>query len=289
MSDDRTASPQAADPPRTEQVVVDGLTFHVRIAGQGQPLVLLHGFPDDGDVWRHQVAPLAALGRTVIVPDLRGCGATDAPVATSRYRLDRLAQDVLDLVDQLVPGGSAFDLAGHDWGAALGWHLAASHPHRVRRFAALSVGHPEAYRRAGAAQKRKGWYLLLFATPWLAEAVLRANGFRALTRNAPTSEDAERWRRNLGRPGRLSAGLAWYRANLTPTALAQHLPPVTVPTLGLYSDQDIALAEDQMTGSAAYVEAPWRYVRLEGVGHWLQIEAAAAINRELIDWFGVMP
>lgn len=266
--------------------VIDGLVFHVRATGQGPPLVLLHGFPDSGEVWRHQTTPLAGLGRTVIVPDLRGCGATDAPEAVERYRIERLVADVVELVDALVPGAPRFDLAGHDWGAAVGWHLCAMRPHRVRRFAALSVGHPEAYRRAGAEQKLKGWYLFLFVIPRLAEALLSARRYHALTVNAPTPEDAARWRRDLARPGRLTAGLNWYRANLTRAAMRSHLPALRVPTLGLYSTGDVALAEDQMTGSAAYLEAPWRYVRFEGIGHWLQIEAAAEVNRTLIAWFG---
>ena len=267
------------------RVVVDGLDFHVRVTGKGPPLLLLHGFPDTGEVWRHQVAPLAALGRTVIVPDLRGYGATDAPAEVRRYRLDRLVQDVLDLAAALAPDAPTFDLVGHDWGAAVGWHVCAKHPERVRRFAALSVGHPEAYRRAGAEQKRKGWYLFLFVIPRLAEAFLRARDFRALTSNAPTEDDAERWRRDLAPPGRLTAGLAWYRANLTRDGMRFRLPPVRVPTFGIYSTGDVALAEDQMTGSAAYVQAPWRYARLDGVGHWLQIEAKDEVNRLLCEWF----
>ena len=268
--------------------VIDGLGFHVRVTGGGPPLVLLHGFPDTGEVWRHQVAALAGLGRTVIVPDLRGCGATDAPKGVARYRLDRLVQDVLGLVEALSPDAPTFDLAGHDWGAALGWHICAAHPRRVRRFAALSVGHPEAYRRAGLEQKRKGWYVLVFLVPHVAEAILSARRFRALTVNAPTVEDAERWRRDLARPGRLTAGLNWYRANVTSRVLCHRLLPVRVPTLGLYSTGDVALAEDQMTGSQAYVEAPWRYARLDGVGHWLQIEAPAEVNRALTEWFGAV-
>ncbi len=275
----------SAMPTLSRTLRIDGLAFHVRVTGEGAPLVLLHGFPDSGRLWRYQVEALAGLGRMVIVPDLRGFGESAAPRDARRYRLERLGQDVLEIVDALVPGSPAFDLAGHDWGAALGWHLAALHPERVRRFAALSVGHPEAYRRAGLEQKLKGWYLFLFLAPGLAEAVLRAGDFRALTRNAPTAEDADRWRRDLARPGRLKAGLNWYRANLTPEALRRPVARVPVPTLGVYSSGDVALAEDQMLNSASYVDAPWRYACLPDVGHWLPIEAADRVNELLTDWF----
>lgn len=264
---------------------IDGLRFFVRVTGSGPVVVLLHGFPDSGEVWRKQVDALAASGRTVIVPDLRGCGATEAPKEVARYRLDRLVEDVVGIVEAVTPAAAQFDLVGHDWGAALGWRVCVAHPERVRRFAALSVGHPEAYRTAGAEQKRKGWYLYLFIIPRLAEAFLSARGFRALTKNAPTAEDAARWRADLSRPGRLTAGLNWYRANLTREAVRYRVPAIQVPTLGTYSSGDIALAEDQMTNSKAYVDAPWRYLRLEGVGHWLQIEAPGPTNQALLDWF----
>ncbi len=267
-------------------IEIDGLRFAVRVAGKGRPIMLLHGFPDSGAVWRHQTEALASSGRMVIVPDLRGCGDTDAPKDVRRYRLDRLVEDVIAIADAVVPDARPFELVGHDWGAALGWRVCASYPERVHRYAALSVGHPEAYRHAGAEQKRKGWYLFLFVTPRIAEAVLSAGHFRALARNAPTREDAARWRRDLSRPGRLTAGLNWYRANLTREGMRYHLPAITVPTLGLYSDKDIALAEDQMKDSKAYVSAEWRYAKLEGIGHWLQIEAPEETNRLLLEWFG---
>ncbi len=271
------------DAPRIEMVEIDGLRFHVRVFGDGRPLLLLHGFPDSGEVWRLQAPALAEAGFRVIVPDLRGCGETDAPAEVARYRVDRLVDDVFELADAFAGDAARVDLVGHDWGAALGWFACARRPERIGRFAALSVGHPEAYRRAGLEQKLKGWYLLLFVTPGLAEAFLRAGDFRALTRHAPTAEDADRWRRDLARPGRLTAGLNWYRGAAR-SGLAR-LDPIRAPTLGLYSTGDPALAEDQMANAAHWVDAEWRYERLEGVGHWLQIEAAAPVNAWLVDWF----
>jgi pimeloyl-ACP methyl ester carboxylesterase len=182
----------------------------------------------------------------------------------------------------LHEGGN--DLVGHDWDAAVGWLACVARPERVRRFAALSVGHPEAYRWAGVEQKLKGWYLLLFAAPVLAEAALSTRDFHMLRRQAPSREDASRWTRDLARPGRLTAALNWYRANLW-DGFRSRVPPSAVPTLGIYSTGDVALAEDQMRRSADYVTALWRYARLDGVGHWLQAEAADEVNRHLVAWF----
>ncbi len=268
---------------RIERTRIDGLEFHVRIAGEGRPILLLHGFPDSGELWRLQTPALVAAGFRVIVPDLRGYGETEAPAEVERYRLDRLVADVFDLADVFAGDAPQIDLVGHDWGAAVGWFACTARPERIRRFAALSVGHPEAYRRAGLEQKLKGWYLLLFLTPGLAERFLRAGDFRALTRHAPTSEDAERWRRDLARPGRLTAGLNWYRGAARDRR--RRFGRVAVPTLGIYSAGDPALAEDQMANSRRWVDAEWRYRRLDGIGHWLPIEAADQVNEWLIHWF----
>jgi len=273
---------------RIERTRIDGLDFHVRISGEGPPLVLLHGFPDSGELWRLQTPALVAAGFRVIVPDLRGYGETDAPTEVGQYRLDRLVADVFDLADAFAGDAPRVDLVGHDWGAAIGWFACLARPERIRRFAALSVGHPEAYRRAGLQQKLKGWYLLLFVTPGLAERFLRAGDFRALTRHAPTAEDAARWRRDLARPGRLTAGLNWYRGVARDGW--RRRGAVAVPTLGIYGTGDPALAEDQMANSRNWVDAEWRYRRLDGTGHWLPVEAAEQVNEWLIDWFsGSLP
>jgi pimeloyl-ACP methyl ester carboxylesterase len=257
------------------------------IAGTGPPLLLLHGFPDSAEVWRYQIPALAEAGYTVIAPDLRGFGRSDAPAHRAAYRVDCILADMLGLLRALVIS-QPVGLIGHDWGAAVGWLLCMRHPDRVSRFAALSVGHPEAYRRASLRQKLKAWYILAFQLEGLAERMIAANGFRFLRRVQPTPEDGERWAADLARPGRLTAGLSWYRANFREFLRARS-PAVQVPVLGVFSTGDPALTEDQMTGSARYVRAEWRYVRLEGVGHWLQIERPDETTALLLDWFRGRP
>ena len=159
------------------------------------------------------------------------------------------------------------------------------HAERVLRFAALSVGHPAAYRSAGVRQKLKGSYIAAFQLPGLAERMVAANGFRFLRRVEPTREDGDRWVADLTRPGRLTAALSWYRANLR-LFLSARFPEVNVPVLGVFSTDDVALTERQMIGSELYVRADWRYARMADVGHWLQIELPEETNRLLVEWFG---
>jgi pimeloyl-ACP methyl ester carboxylesterase len=253
------------------------------IVGEGPPVLLLHGFPDSAQIWRYQAPALAQAGYRVIAPDLRGFGQSDAPTEKAAYQIDHIIEDLLGLLEALgirQPIG----LVGHDWGAAVGWLLCARHPERVARFVALSVGHPGAYRRASLRQKLKGWYILAFQLEGVAERMIAADGFRFLRRVEPTQEDGERWVADLSRLGRLTAALNWYRANFRPF-LSARFPPVHVPVLGIYSTGDVALTEDQMTGSAAHVRAEWRYECLPGVGHWLQIERPDETNQLLLGWF----
>jgi pimeloyl-ACP methyl ester carboxylesterase len=87
--------------------------------------------------------------------------------------------------------------------------------------------------------------------------------------------------------GSLTPALNWYRANVPPEALvgpAVELPSVPVPVMGVWGTEDFALTEEQMTGSSAYVDGPWRYERMEGPGHWIPLDAPDALNELLLDF-----
>jgi pimeloyl-ACP methyl ester carboxylesterase len=144
------------------RVDVNGVGIEYEVTGDGPPVVLLHGFPDSGRLWRHQVPALAEAGSKVIVPDMRGYGRSDKPTEVEAYTMD-------------LP--------------------------------------PERFRQS-----------------------------------------------ILG------------------------LPPVKAPTMGVWSSEDPALTEGQMIRSASQVAGPWRYERLDGPGHWLQLEAPSEVNRLLIDF-----
>ncbi len=99
------------------RVDVNGVGIEVQVAGEGQPVVLLHGFPDSGRLWRKQVSALAEAGFRVLVPDLRGFGASDKPEGIESYGIPALVGDVLGVLDHL--GVERAHFVGHDWGAAL--------------------------------------------------------------------------------------------------------------------------------------------------------------------------
>jgi pimeloyl-ACP methyl ester carboxylesterase len=262
------------------------VTLHVRDSGSGTPVVLLHGWPDDGCLWRHQVPALTAAGYRVIVPDLRGFGASSKPTELAAYTAPSLVGDVVGLLDALDIGRA--HLVGHDWGAAITWMAAALVPDRVASMTALSVGHPAGFRTAGWRQREKSWYMLLFQFAGVAERWLAADDFRNL-RDWSGHPDIEAVVERLADPDALTASLSLYRAILSPESLVEpstRLPPVTVPAMGVWSSGDFALIEEGMTGSAPYVTGPWRYERVEGAGHWLQLDAPDTVNALLLDFLG---
>ncbi len=192
---------------------------------------------------------LTAAGFRAIAPDLRGFGASDAPEGVEAYSLPFLFTDVLGVLDHL--GIERAHVVGHDWGAALAWGMAALAPDRVDHLVALSVGHPSCFAGAGLPQREKSWYMLLFqfaGSPRSGCRPTTSRNFAAWARHPDHAAAVA----DLSRPGRLTSGFNWYRANVPPEALVAppiELPPVAAPTMGIWSSGDIALLETQMTGS----------------------------------------
>ena len=169
------------------RVDVGGVGIEYEVTGDGRPVVLLHGFPDSGRLWRHQVPALAQAGFRVIVPDLRGYGRSDKPEDVAAYSMMLLAGDVLAILAAEQIDRAHF--VGHDWGAALAWGLASLAPDRVDHLAVLSVGHPATFRRTPR-QREKSWYMLLFQFPGIAERWLTGDDW-ANFRNWAGHPDAD--------------------------------------------------------------------------------------------------
>jgi pimeloyl-ACP methyl ester carboxylesterase len=261
----------------------------------GKPLLLLHGWPETRLIWERNVGPLADAGFEVIAPDLRGFGDSDRPEEVEAYRIQHSVADVLALLAER--GVERAAVVGHDFGSVVGWAL-AMRSDRVTRYAALAVGHPEAFRTAGLAQRARSWYMLWFRFPGVAEDVLPADDWAMLRRwlhpGAPADDELVASQiRDLARPGALTAGLGWYRANIDPRTFVDErplgLPRLTIPVLGMLGDADVALGEAQMAGSGRYLDGPFTYVPVPGGDHWLPIRAADTVTTTLLDFLGCAP
>lgn len=162
-------SPPELDGVTHRYVDVPGVRLHVAEAGEGPPLLLLHGWPQHWWIWR-KVIPALASERRVICPDLRGFGWSEAPAG--RYEISELADDMLALLDEL--GLDQVELIGHDWGGYSGFLLCLKAPERIRHYLALGIVHPwfEPPKPSPQALQRAAYQFIL-ATPGLGEGVLR--------------------------------------------------------------------------------------------------------------------
>jgi pimeloyl-ACP methyl ester carboxylesterase len=241
----------------------EGLRFDVEDVGAGEAVVLLHGFPQDRTAWARVTPPLVAAGLRVLAPDLRGYSPAARPVPRRAYTLDRLAGDVLALLD--AAGTERAHLVGHDWGAALAFHCAGSYPDRVHTLTAFSVPHraawaPSAWR---STQLLHSAYMGFFQLPWLPERVLARPGM--VDRLRRSGLDEERARRYAGRD--LSRALNWYRAMLVPGP--KRFPRVPVRTRFVWGDEDEFVTAHLARSCGRWVDGEYTFRILRGVGHWI--------------------
>jgi pimeloyl-ACP methyl ester carboxylesterase len=272
---------------RHRVIQAGGLNFHVAEAGDGAPVLMLHGFPQHWYAWRKVIALLP--GCRLICPDLRGFGWSDAP--RRGYDVDTLTADMLALMDAL--GLERVFLVGHDWGAKIGFRLCLSQPHRVSGFVALNTLHPWPARRPLVTHAWRQWYTALIEYPGLGAWMLRHPGLvRFLLRRAVA--DVRLWRDDelaafadlFTQPERARAGQAlhWqYVVREIPRLLRRHVPhrPLTVPTTLLFGAEDVTLSPAQLAGADGL-----RIEVVEGCGHQLPDERpdlVAAAVREMLD------
>jgi len=267
------------------QATVRGLTFDVRVAGDedGEAVLLLHGFPQHAGEWDRVLPALHAAGLRTVAPDQRGYSPGARPSDVDAYRMAEVTADALAIVDAL--GFDTVHVVGHDWGALVGWQLAARHADRVRTLTAVSVPHPLAYAMARAEdedQRERSAYIKLFRQPGKAEDVLLREDARRLRAvyTGVDPADVDTYAAPMLEPGALTAALNWYRA--MSRADLDGLGPVEVPTTYVWSDGDLAVGRVAAESCAAYVTGDYRFVPLPGVSHWIPDEAPGALAEAIL-------
>ena len=263
----------------------DGMVFDVRDAGpgDGEPVVLLHGFPQDSTAFDRLSPALHTAGLRTLAPDQRGYCPSARPRGRRAYRLREAVDDVLALIYDA--GLRSAHVVGHDWGGAVAWALGAWHPDRVRSLTALSTPHPAAMQRKllSSDQGLRSYYMGLFQLPVLPERLLlagRGSLMRRMLRKGGLPEElVDHYVRRMREPGALTAALNWYRA--LPVSLRDPVGTVRVPTLHVWSTGDAFLGRAATEASAEHVAAPYRLEVLDDVPHWIP-ELAAGRTAELI-------
>ena len=197
--------------------VSGNLVFDALAAGpkRGRLVVLLHGFPQNARMWRAQLRALAPAGYRAVAVDQRGYSPDARPADVAAYTPAALVADTLAFADLLGGPGGRFDLVGHDWGGVVAWHVAATHPHRLRTITVVSTPHPAALSAAlasGGDQQARSSYIGLFRQPGKAEQVLLEDDARRLRATIPGLHAGEDYVAPLTQPGALTGALNWYRA-----------------------------------------------------------------------------
>jgi pimeloyl-ACP methyl ester carboxylesterase len=273
-------------------VITNGIRMHYVTQGEGPLIVLLHGFPEFWYSWRNQIPFLAEHGYTVVAPDLRGYNDTDKP--RRGYDVPTLLRDIVGLITGL--GQEKAIIVGHDWGGALAWAFAMRYPAMTDRLIVMNAPHPGAMLREirTLKQLRKSWYIFFFQIPWLPEYVLLRNhaneigrGLRgsAVQKSVFPREETAKYQEAMSKPGAMTAALNYYRQ------VFRRLPrsswgtkfQVSVPTLLIWGEQDIALGIELTTGLEQWVD-DIEIKRIADSGHWVQQEKPDLVNEYMLEF-----
>ncbi|MGZ8346815.1 MAG: alpha/beta hydrolase [Allosphingosinicella sp.] len=286
-----------------------GVTLNVQSGGRkgGEPIVLLHGFPESHRTWR-AVAPALAREHFVVAPDQRGFGDSDKPEGVEAYQTDRIIDDLLALADHF--GFGRFTLVGHDWGGAVAWLAALRHPDRIARLAIVNAPHPLVFQKSmidDAAQRAASQYIRAFRNPQMEQGI-EAMGLETFfdktfggmsERAAMSLEERQAYLDAWRQPGALTSMLNWYRASAivvpakdeaatAPAWTQAPFPPVTVPTLVVWGLGDKALLPVQLEGLHELVD-DLRIVLAEDAGHFLPWEEPEPVIAAIRDFIAETP
>jgi pimeloyl-ACP methyl ester carboxylesterase len=273
-----------------------GLVFDVSLAGDAAaPLVLmLHGFAVSRHLYDAQVPALAAAGYLAAAPNQRGysAGARPDPADLSHYGIEHLIGDAMALVAALGHGERRFHLVGHDWGGSLSWEIAARYPERLGSLTMLSRPHPRAFARAmrdDPEQPHRSRHHKAFLEPDAVPKLLEGDAQWVRTRHAAQGvppADTEKHLAVLGNPAAMEAALAWYRAR---GPAHRPIEAVTVPTLFIWGDADDTVGRMAAEGTAEFIDAPYRFEILPGVGHYAPNQMPQRVTELLLEHLAAHP
>ncbi|MDX5481233.1 MAG: alpha/beta hydrolase [Hymenobacteraceae bacterium] len=251
-------------------------------------MLFLHGFPEYWYGWRKQLDFFAAQGYHVVAPDQRGYNLSSKPQEVEEYTLEKLAGDIVWLIDRL--GKEKVVLVGHDWGGVVAWVLGMHFPELLHKLIILNIPHPSVMLenlKRNPRQMLRSWYAAVFQIPFLPEKAAGAFDYRvlaqSLTRTAKpgtfSEEELAAYKEAWQQPGALTGMINWYRAfKHSRLNLDRN---VEVPTLMIWGKQDVALGAEMAEPSIARCPSG-KLVFLEDATHWLHHEQADRVNQEVL-------
>ncbi|MDX1598094.1 MAG: alpha/beta hydrolase [Marinobacter sp.] len=261
----------------------------------GQPLVMIHGWPESSYCWEHVAANLKP-GFRIIAPDLRGLGDSERSPEVERYRKQEMAQDVISLLDSLSIAD--FQLVGHDWGGIVAQEVALAIPDRVRRMVIMNIaiinnlkGNQKVIEKVRSGSGAAYWYQHFMQTPGLPEAMIPGaeetwlRHFLRTWNGEPFPKDAfDEYLRTFRIPGTPGTSSNFYRtfrddAKRWATTAGHRWP---MPSMYVYGNKDKVIIPEYLN----HIETCFESLRVEQVeaGHFLQEEQPAAVAGYLNDF-----
>lgn len=256
---------------------VNGVKLHTIIAGSGEPLILLHGFPDFWYGWKYVIEGLKDDFK-LIVPDTRGINLSDKPEGVENYEIDILANDIIELSKKLNLG--KFTVVGHDWGGVIAYYLAYKYPECLKKLIICNSSHPAVHRKkmqTDDKQRRSGGYLTQLMKPGAEESFFR-NDMLALKgivfgtsrrKGAHTEEDKQKYIEAWSQPNSILNGINYYRAN---KRISKIIGNIEVPTLVIHGMKDNFIRPITLEGLSDYVK-DLKIVKAERASHWVMNDA----------------
>lgn len=272
----------------------NGVTLHYVTQGEGDLMLMLHGFPEFWYSWRHQMMEFA-LDYKVVAVDLRGYNESDKPKNREAYRLSVLVEDIKGVIKGL--GYDRCILVGHDWGGAISWAFAQTYPECLERLIVLNMPHPAKFSQGlrTLPQLFRSWYIFLFQLPFFPEWILKRDNYRKLeeilSRTAIDPETfppeaIEIYRQAAAEPGAITAMLNYYRNLFQGGLPQQNWNIIQIPTLIIWGENDIALGKELTVGTQAYVkDLQVRYI--PNCSHWVHEEQPQLVNQYMREWLSV--
>jgi pimeloyl-ACP methyl ester carboxylesterase len=271
------------------KTTVNGILMHYVIGGKGDPVVLLHGWPETWYEWRNIIPELIANNYTVIAPDMRGLGDSEKP--QTGYDTKTLAEDIYQLVKKL--GYSKIYLVAHDWGGPVAYSYAAAHPEDLRKMIILDTLLPGfGFEEAGNFSPNGIWHFSFHAVRDLPEKLIDGkediylNWFYDWTYNqsAITPEDREEYIKQYSKPGAMRAGFEYYRAvfedaeqNKEYAKEKLEIPILTIggeAAIGNYTTTSFQKVANNVTG-----------ITLPNTGHFIPEERPNFLTKQILDFF----
>jgi len=307
--------------PEPSFVDTNGIRMAVYEQGEGPAVILLHGFPELAFSWRHQLPALAGAGYRAIAPDQRGYGATSVPADIEDYRIGRLSDDILGLLDALQLESAIF--VGHDWGAMLLWHMAVFSPERIEKLIILNIPHyprPPAdpiaiwRRRFGDdfyivnfqdsdeadrtfAEDTKHFFDVLMRRNIVTRKIydrlpderkvvslLRAVRRETLRGDPLLAEDERNYFAGAYDRSGFTGPINWYRNFTHNWEILEGVDQrIDIPTLFIGAVDDVLIRPEHIEAMKPLV-SDLEIHMLESCGHWSQQEKPGEVNRVMLDW-----